>query len=93
MLDRITISAPSRLHFGLFSVGDAVARKFGGVGLMIDAPRTVVNASRWEHFEIEGPNREVCQQALENWFATMQHSLPSPIWSEPISRLPVKLQI
>jgi len=38
---QVTISTPARIHFGLFSVGELVERKFGGVGLMIAQPRTI----------------------------------------------------
>ena len=41
----VEVSAPSRLHFGLLSVGNPVGRQFGGAGVMIDAPRFVVRMS------------------------------------------------
>ena len=30
------VTSPSRLHFGLWSLGGSHLRQFGGVGLMID---------------------------------------------------------
>jgi beta-RFAP synthase len=38
----VRVRAPSRLHFGLLAFGDAAARQFGGVGVMIDRPETEV---------------------------------------------------
>lgn len=38
----ITISTGARLHFGPLAVGAAAGRQFGGVGLMVDRPRCVV---------------------------------------------------
>jgi beta-ribofuranosylaminobenzene 5'-phosphate synthase len=93
VLERITISAPSRLHFGLFSVGDAVARKFGGVGLMIDSPRTVVTASASDRLEITGPGQAASERALENWFTTMRLALKETLAITELSCLPVKLEI
>ena len=58
------VTAPSRLHFGLFHVptggprpGDAAAvpeRAFGGVGLMIDQPGVVVSARPAGAWQFEG---------------------------------------
>lgn len=42
--DWLTISAPSRLHFGLFSIGNLTERMYGGMGMMIHSPRTRVHA-------------------------------------------------
>ncbi|OZD64251.1 hypothetical protein CH272_13450 [Rhodococcus sp. 05-340-1] len=44
-IDSISVSAPSRLHFGLFDVSGTTSRTFGGAGLMISEPRTVVTVS------------------------------------------------
>ena len=46
-LDRqCVVSAPSRLHFGLFSFGDSAGNDFGGVGVMIDSPDIIIRAIR-----------------------------------------------
>jgi beta-ribofuranosylaminobenzene 5'-phosphate synthase len=34
----VRVTAPSRLHFGLWSLASTVGRQFGGVGVMIDRP-------------------------------------------------------
>jgi hypothetical protein len=41
----VSVTAPSRLHFGLWSLASAAGRQFGGVGAMIDEPgiRLVIN--------------------------------------------------
>ena len=46
------VSAPSRLHFGLLSIGDLTARKYGGAGLMIDGPRTEVSITPGDTFQV-----------------------------------------
>lgn len=44
----VRVSTGSRLHFGLFDV----KAPFGGVGMMIDHPRTTVSVSHSEHFVV-----------------------------------------
>ena len=55
----IRVVAPSRLHFGLFRVplpgGEAGARAFGGVGLMVDRPGAVVTVRSADVWQFEGP--------------------------------------
>lgn len=53
MPSRVIVSTPSRLHFGLFSIGNLAERQFGGVGLMIDRPRTKIVATRAERFSVQ----------------------------------------
>ena len=55
------VTAPSRLHFGLFHVpmdsdggSGSPARAFGGVGLMIDLPGVVVTVRPAEAWQFEG---------------------------------------
>lgn len=49
---KLTISTPSRLHFGLLSVGGEVERTFGGVGLMVSSPRTVIETASADRFTV-----------------------------------------
>lgn len=54
----VRVSAPSRLHFGLMSLGHRAGRKYGGVGLMIDAPGVRLRARRADRFRVVGALRE-----------------------------------
>jgi beta-RFAP synthase len=66
------VTAPSRLHFGLFHVpgGDAPpARSFGGVGLMIDLPGVVVSARPAESWRFEGPSASRAQVFAHRFLA------------------------
>lgn len=38
----VVVSAPARLHLGLLDLDSGLGRRFGGLGLAIDAPRTEV---------------------------------------------------
>jgi beta-RFAP synthase len=93
---RVSISAPSRLHFGLFSIGDTVARKFGGVGLMIDDPRVVVSAEPSETFSINAEDQKVADavsQAIRKWFSTFRVFLATELKIDSIQDLPVQLTV
>ncbi len=68
MTANVTVSAPSRLHFGLFSVGTQVERQFGGLGLMIAAPRTVIEIAESDQLEISGPEAAECRKGIACWF-------------------------
>lgn len=41
MKRRIQLTTGARLHFGLYALGDQVARQFGGMGAMIELPLSV----------------------------------------------------
>ena len=91
MRSPLTISAPSRLHFGLFSIGDVVARKYGGVGLIIQSPRTRVTISQADTFSISGPSASAAEKALKSWFKHQTLSDKFPFKS--VSELPIELTI
>lgn len=61
----IQVSAPSRLHFGMFSFGHADVRQFGGVGVMIDAPRLELEISPAERLETAGASQERVREFAE----------------------------
>ena len=54
----VSVSTPSRLHFGLLRFRQANGPSFGGLGMMIDSPRTIVEldwADHWSHSGPDGP--------------------------------------
>ena len=55
MSHRVLIEATSRLHFGLLSFGQSNRRQYGGVGLMVEAPGSVLLAEAAERFSVSGP--------------------------------------
>ena len=50
----VRVSAPSRLHFGLLRFASDSERSFGGLGMMIDQPRTVVEVSESAEWQDRG---------------------------------------
>ena len=94
VLEQISISTPSRLHFGMFSIGDLVLRKFGGIGLMIDSPRTIVTASSSERLEIRGgPEIHPCRASVKRWFDRLSFPLSASLSIESMDEIPVCIEI
>ncbi|MEM7786028.1 MAG: hypothetical protein AAF623_21955, partial [Planctomycetota bacterium] len=60
----LTISSPSRLHFGLFSVGQKVARKYGGMGMMISQPRTTIRFESSDSFHVQGESEATIRETV-----------------------------
>lgn len=89
----VTVSAPSRLHFGLVSIGDQTTRKFGGAGVMIDQPRTRVSVSAADRFSIEARDPEVeatVRGVAERWH---QHFASEAVQKIPLSDLPFAIDV
>ncbi len=74
---RIHVRAPARLHFGLFSFGNA-GRQYGGVGVMIQSPAVCLSLDGAEQFRSEGPHASCVRQAADHWCrATRSALLPA----------------
>ncbi len=55
-MNRITIHTPARLHFGLIDMNGQIGRIDGGVGLALESPHTVIEASRANSITVECPS-------------------------------------
>ena len=62
----VTISAPSRLHFGLYAFGGA-GRQYGGVGAMIAEPRLRLEITEADEFRVVGPLAERAAEFTRRW--------------------------
>ncbi len=102
---KLSVSTPSRLHFGLFAVGHEVERSFGGVGLMTAAFRTVISASPADKFHVTDNSEGIvnCETSdsersgavrkiTQRWFERFGGDLPSD-FKKKIENLPVQLDI
>jgi beta-ribofuranosylaminobenzene 5'-phosphate synthase len=98
----VTVSAPGRLHFGLFSVGQRVERQFGGMGLMVNAPPTIINATLAERFSVHGDSAEESRRAIESWFQHLDRetldnlfaAFPQIIREQPsCEQLPIQIEV
>ncbi len=56
MTKQVEVLTPSRLHFGLLGWGPELARQFGGVGLMVDAPGIHLLARPSDEWQAYGPH-------------------------------------
>lgn len=81
----LEVSAPSRLHFGLFSFGRGHAFQFGGVGLMIEPPMTRLRFVEAPVLQIDGPDARRLDQVVEQW-----QDLRAAFLNEPRA-LPVRI--
>jgi beta-RFAP synthase len=56
--ERIVVTCPSRLHFGLLGPPEGRGVRLGGLGLALEEPRLVIEAERADALEAEGPQAE-----------------------------------
>ncbi len=98
----VTVSSPSRLHFGLFSVGKTVDREFGGIGLMVKEPRTEITTKAARRFLLEDQSADALHadrvaaghRTVRKWIQHFGQMLPRPLSSEMLlQELPVHLTI
>jgi len=72
----VTVTAPNRLHFGLWSLGNAGGRQFGGLGVMIDKPglRLVIRPA--PELNATGPLADRAEEFAHRW--AIYHHRASP---------------
>jgi beta-RFAP synthase len=58
MIDSVTVRAPARLHLGFLDMNGELGRRFGSVGLAIDAYETGVTMRRAAQMPLHGPEAE-----------------------------------
>ena len=84
------VTAPSRLHFGLLNVPTAGSpreeRRFGGIGLMIDQPGTIVSVQPADTWRFEGPLASRAQVFAHRLLAST--GLPIPPLQVLVKRCP-----
>jgi beta-ribofuranosylaminobenzene 5'-phosphate synthase len=54
----VRVEAPARLHLGMLDVVGGEARRFGGLGVAVSRPRTVVEATPAAKLSADGPDSE-----------------------------------
>jgi beta-ribofuranosylaminobenzene 5'-phosphate synthase len=55
---KVTVETSARLHLGFLDLNGEAGRKFGSLGLAVDAPVTRLTLARAETQHVEGPERE-----------------------------------
>jgi beta-ribofuranosylaminobenzene 5'-phosphate synthase len=72
----VHVTAPSRLHFGLWSIGDGQRRQFGGVGAMIDEPHVQLTITPSDRFTANGPEADRAIAFARRWAEFHCRALP-----------------
>jgi len=65
----VSVSAPSRLHFGMFGFGQPDLPQFGGVGVMVQQPRLRLALQRAEDLSAAGPMLDRALDFANTWAA------------------------
>ncbi len=55
---KVLVRAPARLHLGFLDLSGAVGRRYGGIGLAIDAPKTKLTVAMASSFSAHGPDSD-----------------------------------
>ncbi len=66
----VRVVAHARLHFGQLDLNGGLGRQFGSIGLAIERPRVVLEASPAAGFSAEGPDGERVEQAAARFYQT-----------------------
>ncbi|MGJ0397544.1 MAG: beta-ribofuranosylaminobenzene 5'-phosphate synthase family protein [Methylocystis sp.] len=61
----VSVAASARLHLGFLDMNGGLGRKFGGVGLALDAPATRLTLTRADKNGVEGPESDRAAALLE----------------------------
>jgi beta-ribofuranosylaminobenzene 5'-phosphate synthase len=71
MPTRVSVAAAARLHLGFLDMNGALGRKFGGLGLSIDAPATRLTLEHAERTNVSGADAERAASLLERTAAAL----------------------
>jgi len=73
----VSVIAPSRLHFGLWSLDTPGTRQFGGVGAMVDQPNLRLSLTDASHFQVSGANAGRVVEYAGRWAEFHHQPLPN----------------
>jgi beta-RFAP synthase len=62
---RVTVTVPARLHLGFVDLHGGLGRRFGSLGIAIDAPRARLSAASGERLNATGPDSARARRCLE----------------------------
>lgn len=61
----VTVAVPARLHLGFLDLHGGLGRRFGGIGLSVDGPRTRLTIRPAARTRIDGPDGERVRRHVE----------------------------
>src|SRR6516162_8825115 len=62
--ERVSVTVPARLHFGFVDLNGGLGRRFGSLGVALEAPLTRVVMSRAERLDVSGPDADRARRYL-----------------------------
>lgn len=65
------VSAPARLHLGFLDLNGSLGRRYGSIGLALDAPSTDVHVARAATTSASGPEQDRVRQVVERCRAAL----------------------
>jgi beta-ribofuranosylaminobenzene 5'-phosphate synthase len=65
ILERVTVTAPARLHLGFVDLNPPTGRRFGSLGLALDSPHTRVGARRGRAEHNDSESQQKAEQLLQ----------------------------
>lgn len=74
VVDSVCVTAPARLHFGLFSFGRKEGRNYGGVGAMIEEPALQLRVRPGRELTCRGPLADRAKEFAVRWAKTARHA-------------------
>ena len=93
MPEKYLCKSPSRLHFGLLTVGDLLQYRYGGAGLMINGPATIVESEPWDQLKVSGSCSDVALRTIEHWYSIYQPMLAADHGVTDLSVLPLRINV
>jgi beta-ribofuranosylaminobenzene 5'-phosphate synthase len=61
----VFVEAPARLHFGVLDLHGGLGRRFGGLGAAIPSPSLLIEATRSDRIETQGPDADRAAELAE----------------------------
>ena len=72
---KVLVRAPARLHLGFLDLSGALVRRYGGIGLAIDAPKVKLTVAMASSFSAHGPQAERALLAAHRYGAAFAPDL------------------
>jgi beta-ribofuranosylaminobenzene 5'-phosphate synthase len=72
---KVLVRAPARLHLGFLDLSGALGRRYGSIGLAIDAPKTKLTVAMASSFSAHGPESDRALLAAHRYGTTFAPDL------------------
>jgi len=76
--EQVRVESAARLHMGFIDLHGGLGRRFGSIGVALEHPKLILEATLAENLRSEGPDGERAEEFARRFYAHYQPSLPSP---------------